>query len=81
VQRPCGAPGSRHRLPAGQGHPYGGQGDHILIGCSRVAGALHSDDRLGGRTSIGTMAEDYALGLCRPYAIDLRLRVPGGTRF
>jgi hypothetical protein len=59
----------------------GGQGGHILIGCSRIAGALHSDDRLDGRTSIGTMAGPNALGFCRPYAIDLRLRVPGGTRF
>jgi len=42
---------------------------------------LHSDDRLDGRTSIGTMAENNALGFCWPYAIDLRLRVPGGTCF
>ena len=47
----------------GRRHPYGGQGDHILIGCSTVAGALHSDDRLDGRTSIGTMGRGLCLRL------------------
>jgi hypothetical protein len=74
-----GARGSRHRLPAGQGHQYGGgQGDHILIGCSRVGSPARCAATIAWTAAPASArwAEAYAFGFHRAYAIDLRLRVP-----